>query len=185
MAQSAHVRRDAAGTRGRILAIAAELFAERGYAGTSIRDIAERLGVTKAAVYYHFPAKDRILDALVEPLRAGVEGLAARAPGMAPGEIIDELVAIMAGPGAVLRACVEDPSAKREIADHGIVFDFDALGRAIAGTGADAEREVRARCAIGAIFGGMVRAPETDAAAALDLEAAVGRAARAALGEPS
>jgi len=41
--------------RQRILDIALELFATRGYAGTSMRDIAAELGVTKAAPYYHFP----------------------------------------------------------------------------------------------------------------------------------
>jgi AcrR family transcriptional regulator len=52
-------------TRERLLAVAAELFAERGYAGTSIRDISERLGLTKAALYYHFASKAEILHALV------------------------------------------------------------------------------------------------------------------------
>ena len=52
-------------TRERILEAAAELFADRGYAGTSIRDIADRLGLTKAALYYHFTSKDEILQALV------------------------------------------------------------------------------------------------------------------------
>jgi AcrR family transcriptional regulator len=37
-------------TRSRILGAAGELFAERGYAGTAIRDIVARLGVTKAAL---------------------------------------------------------------------------------------------------------------------------------------
>src|SRR5262249_12854805 len=41
------------GTRERIQAIALELFAEQGYEKTSLREIAERLGVTKAALYYH------------------------------------------------------------------------------------------------------------------------------------
>ncbi|MGH8828945.1 MAG: TetR family transcriptional regulator, partial [Jiangellaceae bacterium] len=39
-------------TRDRILHVALELFAQQGYSGTSIRDIAERMGMTKAAVYY-------------------------------------------------------------------------------------------------------------------------------------
>lgn len=44
-------------TRERILSIAAEEFAERGYAGTSIGGIAERAGVGKGLVQYHFKAK--------------------------------------------------------------------------------------------------------------------------------
>lgn len=58
-------------TRERILEVAARLFSERGFAGTSIRDIAGELGVTKAALYYHFPSKDAILVELVaQPLAA-------------------------------------------------------------------------------------------------------------------
>src|ERR1700685_664601 len=48
-------------TRERILDIALELFAEQGYEKTSLRDIAERLGTTKAALYYHFERKQDIL----------------------------------------------------------------------------------------------------------------------------
>jgi AcrR family transcriptional regulator len=50
-----------ASTRERILDIALELFVDRGYDKTSLRDIAERLGTTKAALYYHFERKQDIL----------------------------------------------------------------------------------------------------------------------------
>ena len=45
-------------TRVRIQQVALELFAEQGYERTSLREIAERLGVTKAALYYHFKSKE-------------------------------------------------------------------------------------------------------------------------------
>jgi AcrR family transcriptional regulator len=48
-------------TRERILDIALELFTEQGYDKTSLRDIAERLGTTKAALYYHFERKEDML----------------------------------------------------------------------------------------------------------------------------
>src|SRR5271167_2411136 len=48
-------------TRERILDIALELFTEQGYDKTSLRDIAERLGTTKAALYYYFERKEDIL----------------------------------------------------------------------------------------------------------------------------
>src|SRR5580700_10584334 len=48
-------------TRERILEIALELFTTQGYDRTSLRDIAERLGTTKAALYYHFARKEDIL----------------------------------------------------------------------------------------------------------------------------
>jgi AcrR family transcriptional regulator len=51
-------------TRQRILDVALDLFTEQGYDGTSLREIAEQLGVTKAALYYHFESKEDILLAL-------------------------------------------------------------------------------------------------------------------------
>ena len=55
---------DANSTRERILDVALDLFVAQGYDGTSLRQIAERLGVTKAALYYHFESKEDILRAL-------------------------------------------------------------------------------------------------------------------------
>lgn len=52
--------------REQILAAAAELFAEHGYAGTSTRAIAERVGIRQASLYYHFAGKDEILLELLE-----------------------------------------------------------------------------------------------------------------------
>jgi AcrR family transcriptional regulator len=54
-------------TRARILAVANELFIEQGYEGTSLREIADRLDITKAALYYHFRSKDEILETLLAP----------------------------------------------------------------------------------------------------------------------
>ncbi|MBQ1025573.1 TetR/AcrR family transcriptional regulator [Micromonospora sp. C95] len=54
------------GTRERIKAVALELFTEQGYEATSLREVAERLGVTKAALYYHFKSKDEIVTSVVE-----------------------------------------------------------------------------------------------------------------------
>lgn len=48
-------------TRERILDIALDLFVDQGYEKTSLRQIAERLGYSKAAVYYHFASKEDIL----------------------------------------------------------------------------------------------------------------------------
>ena len=47
----------AEGTKERILETALELFAQNGYLGTSMNDIAGRLGFTKAALYKHYTSK--------------------------------------------------------------------------------------------------------------------------------
>jgi AcrR family transcriptional regulator len=63
-------------TRERILDVALELFTEQGYEQTSLREIAERLGVTKAALYFHFERKEDILFELHMRLHAlGRDGL--------------------------------------------------------------------------------------------------------------
>jgi AcrR family transcriptional regulator len=54
-------------TRTRILDVARELFIEQGYEGTSLREISDRLGITKAALYYHFRSKEEILETLLAP----------------------------------------------------------------------------------------------------------------------
>src|SRR6476620_10502440 len=55
-------------TRSRVQQVALELFAEQGYEKTSLREIAERLDVTKAALYYHFKTKEDILSSVAEDL---------------------------------------------------------------------------------------------------------------------
>ncbi|MFI6387300.1 TetR family transcriptional regulator [Nonomuraea sp. NPDC050540] len=55
-------------TRDRILAAARELFARQGSQNTSVREIAEELGLTKTAILYHFRTKADILATLAQPL---------------------------------------------------------------------------------------------------------------------
>jgi AcrR family transcriptional regulator len=47
-------------TRRRILEVAAEAFADRGYAGTSLNDVLRASGVTKGGFYFHFPSKEAL-----------------------------------------------------------------------------------------------------------------------------
>jgi AcrR family transcriptional regulator len=54
-------------TRERALQVALELFAEHGVSGTSLQMIANRLNVTKAAVYHQFATKDEIVMAVIQP----------------------------------------------------------------------------------------------------------------------
>jgi AcrR family transcriptional regulator len=63
--------------REKIQAVALELFAEQGYEKTSLREIADRLHVTKAALYYHFRTKEDIIVSLFDDAIAGVDELIA------------------------------------------------------------------------------------------------------------
>ena len=53
-------------TKERILETALELFAQSGYLGTSMSDIAKELGITKGALYKHYTSKQEILDSIAE-----------------------------------------------------------------------------------------------------------------------
>ena len=90
-------RRDAAGTRDALLAAGAELFAEHGYDGVPVADIAQRAGVNKAMINYHFGRKRQLYLAIVgatfDEIVASVERLAT-APRPAP-QLLRELIAVV------------------------------------------------------------------------------------------
>ena len=73
-------------TKERILETALELFAQRGYLGTSMSDIAARLGITKAALYKHYAGKQEILDRIVQRMNEldAARAAAYEIPGAAP-----------------------------------------------------------------------------------------------------
>lgn len=52
--------------RAQIVGIAAQLFAENGYAATSVREIREAAGIAQGTFYWHFPSKESLADAIVE-----------------------------------------------------------------------------------------------------------------------
>lgn len=64
-------------TRKEILDASLRLFSERGFARTTVRDIAHEAGITDAAIYYHFQSKREVLEALVEErgIAAGLQQL--------------------------------------------------------------------------------------------------------------
>jgi len=64
-------------TRSRLRELALQLFAEQGYEQTSLREIAEQLGVTKAALYYYFKSKEDIVRSLVEDYMSALDELIA------------------------------------------------------------------------------------------------------------
>src|SRR5882672_3367680 len=51
-----------------ILDVATRLFAERGYDGASMNDVAERVGMRKASLFYHFATKDALYEAVLNRL---------------------------------------------------------------------------------------------------------------------
>jgi AcrR family transcriptional regulator len=85
---------DRSASARRVLDAALELFAEHGFDGTSLQQIADRLGVTKAAVYYHFRSKDDLLAALVEPAFGELDVLLAEVEALPSGDGARQKVAL-------------------------------------------------------------------------------------------
>ena len=85
--------REHSDTRTRIQTVALELFIEQGYEATSLREIAERLGVTKAALYYHFKTKEDIVASLVQDRIDDLQQLLDWAEAQQPGpELREEII---------------------------------------------------------------------------------------------
>ncbi|MFR0353168.1 ScbR family autoregulator-binding transcription factor [Streptomyces sediminimaris] len=80
-------------TRAEILRCAAQLFAERGYQQTGIKDVADRVGMTKGAVYFHFPNKQSLAVAVVEALYSSWPRALGevRAKGLSPLDTVIEM----------------------------------------------------------------------------------------------
>jgi AcrR family transcriptional regulator len=153
------VRPTTVDTRARILEVALELVSERGFAGTSIRGLAERLDLTVAAIYYYFRSKDDLLDALVEPLIAGLTDLSAKAVSGELGQIdlLRELLTVLSGDGAKVMGVLHgDPSATLRLKAR---FEpdqiFAGIVRGIAGSD-DRTALLGATCAVGAIQGAVI-----------------------------
>jgi AcrR family transcriptional regulator len=144
-------------TRARIQQVALELFAEQGYERTSLREIAERLGVTKAALYYHFKSKEDIVRSFTEDHFARLDALIAWAKeqpsGPATGrEIIDRYVAILIDGHDVFRFLEQNQATLHRQDSGKHRFEqfrprLDTLVELIAGPDAAARARVRATVA--------------------------------------
>lgn len=73
-----------------ILSVAVELFIRHGYEATSMGMLAERLGITKSAIYHHVPGKEHLLRLALERALGGLEGVLAD-PLASTGPSIDRL----------------------------------------------------------------------------------------------
>jgi AcrR family transcriptional regulator len=152
-------------TRERILDIALELFTSQGYDKTSLREIAERLGFSKAAIYYHFASKEDIFMALHLRLHEfGREALSTLDENdLSPAvwaALMDGLIEQMLEHRALFilhernRAALEQLHHERHDAEHD---DLDARFReALTNEKIPLRDRVRIACAFGAVLGSLV-----------------------------
>jgi len=90
-------------TKVRILLAAARLFADRGYAGTSVREIVAMAGVTKPTLYYYFKNKDDLCIKLMD-LAMETYAKVLKEPLQQPGTVRRRLASLFASLYAILRA---------------------------------------------------------------------------------
>ncbi len=107
-------------TRSRAQKVALELFAEQGYEKTSLREIAERLGVTKAALYYHFRSKEDIVHSFTDDHFTAIDALIDWAKAHPPGpgtrrEILDRYVDIVLANSEVFRFIEQNRAAMQSM----------------------------------------------------------------------
>ncbi|KPI13500.1 transcriptional regulator, TetR family [Actinobacteria bacterium OV450] len=107
-------------TRQRIQDVALELFAEQGYEKTSLREIAERLEVTKAALYYHFKTKEDIIISVFEDLTRPIDELIEWAQQQPPTletkrEVLRRYSEAMAAGAPLYRFMQENQATMREL----------------------------------------------------------------------
>ena len=147
-------------TRERILDAALTLFADRGYDATSMREIAEQLGMTKAALYYHFDSKADIVRTMLAETEQKVAELAAWTREQPPGPTLARTVLgrwsdIMQACGlAAFRFVVANRKVIDELSpdDHGGMHAcLGELYELLAPPGASVETQLRIRIALNAI----------------------------------
>ncbi|MEQ1736148.1 MAG: TetR/AcrR family transcriptional regulator, partial [Rhodoglobus sp.] len=84
-----------------VLEVAVRAFNEYGYDATSLAMLAQRLGLSKSALYHHFPSKEHVLEAALDEALGGLEGLLAQ-PGATTGNAAERLEFVVDGAVHVL-----------------------------------------------------------------------------------
>lgn len=92
-----------------MLDVAAKLFAERGFAGTNLQDIADELGISRPALYYYFKSKEEILASLVQEVTVFSQEQSTRLAATSD-----------ANPGETLRLMTRNHA--RWLLDHALAF---------------------------------------------------------------
>ncbi len=146
--------------RGRVIGAALELFAVHGVSGTSLQMIADHLGVTKAAVYYQFRAKDDIVLAVVEAPFAQMRTFLATAeaaptPAAAADVALHGLVDLIIDHRQVMDTVARDPELRRILDAH---TEFRPLTRRLAAALRGPDPDTRRRCAVAVAGAGLAQA---------------------------
>lgn len=132
------------------------MFLEQGYDATSLRQIADRLGFTKAALYYHFPAKDHLVIELTRPWLEAISNLITMTEEedeqARRTRLLEDYVDVVLTHHRVLLFLNQDLGAMKhpDVGKRARALVL-ALQDTLAGPDADDEERLRVACALGAI----------------------------------
>jgi AcrR family transcriptional regulator len=184
-----------ASTRERILDVALDLFTDQGFDGTSMREIAERLDISKPAIYYHFASKEEILMALHMRLHEFGKAALTRLTGKTVtlqtwGSLLDELLDQMLAQRKLFLMHERNQAALEKLhrKDHDEAHD-DIQQRfrdALANPALSLRARVRMACSLGAAFGVLFMAGDAfDTVSSAELAALVRDTVRSLVTDPS
>ena len=181
-------------TRERILDVALELFTDQGFDGTSMREIAERLHISKPAIYYHFASKEEILMALHMRLHEFGKVALARLAGQTVtiqiwGSLLDELLDQIVAQRKIFlmhernQAVLEKLHRKDHDTEHDDIQQ--RFRQALANPSLSLRDRVRMACSLGAVFGGLFMAGDAfDDVSSAELGSLVRDAVRDVVADP-
>lgn len=179
-------RTPASDTAARIKAVALELFATQGFEKTSLQQIADRLGLTKPALYYHFPSKEALIRSLVQPLMEDLQALLDKAEAVdatPPRQLLEAVFDLTYRHRSVLIPLAHELSALGELTLEGEILDWRRrVQHLLAPPGAPLAAQARAVLAIGGLQDCVVMLSDVPVE---QLRPAVVDAACAALGLPA
>jgi AcrR family transcriptional regulator len=156
-----------ASTRDKILDVALDLFTDQGFDGTSMRQIAERLHISKPAIYYHFASKEEILMALHMRLHEFGKAALARLTGQTVtlkswDSLLNELLDQMLDQRKIFLMHERNQAALEKLhrKDHDDEHDDiqQRFRQALADPSLPLRDRVRMACSLGAVFGGLLMA---------------------------
>ena len=120
---------DSRDTRQAILDRALDLFAEHGFYGTSMRQIARAVGVRESALYHHFPGKEAILHELIKDLGPGrlLQLVNVDVAAMAAGVGVEELLKQLLNVIITTWSTPQEMKIFRVLVSEGLRFDAEGV----------------------------------------------------------
>jgi AcrR family transcriptional regulator len=159
-------------TRERIKGVALQLFHDQGCEKTSLREIAELLGVTKAALYYHFRTKDDLIGDLAAPYVDGFTALLAEAGAREADPtryLVEGYLDLLLAQRPMIRWLRTDLSARAHPSIGPRLLELgERLNLMLGGRDMSFDEQVRVTAALGALGAAVSQFPDAESGALRD-----------------